>query len=228
MSPKPLLALLLGIGIYSAPAQTFSYDLQKDSSGYTVLSGAVVLSTAENFRSKSFTVDIPFAFNFCGSAADSITIEGNGFIVFNKEKATAIVAYTNFGSNKDTTMGYSSSILCKAEGDSGNKIFKIEFKNLSQSSLSANDHLSYQVWLYENGNKIEFHTGTNSYAGTPGIEIPVLLGLINKNMDTENNAFLLYGDPHNPSGQLIAAGIGFVYLDNVPAEGTIIKLTPTF
>ena len=227
MRTKILLSLLMGICQHIATAQLFGYSLQKDSAAYASLSGATVISTGENFRSKSFMLDIPFAFNFCGAAADSVCIEGNGFIVFDKEKGTAAVAFNNFGSNKDTAQNYTSSILSLTAGTSGNRILKLEFRSVSQNVLSINDYLSYQVWLYENGNKVEFHTGTNSYAVQPS-DVQILLGLINKNMDTENKAYLISGDPAAPTGQVISGEAGLVYLNTVPSEGTVITLTPTF
>jgi|SRR6218665_577483 len=222
-----LLCLFIGSCLHSAVAQTFGYSLQKDSSAYTALSGATVISAGENFRSKSFMLDIPFAFSVCGGAADSVCIEGNGFLVFNKEKGTAAVAFNSFGSNKDTAQQYSSSILSLTIGTPGNRILKLEFRSVSQNMLSVNDYLSYQVWLYESSNKIEFHTGASAYA-MQGSEAPVLLGLVNKNMDTEDKAYLVSGDPAAPAGQLISGESGLVYLNTVPSEGTFITLTPTF
>lgn len=228
MRIKILLILFIGLCLHPAMAQTFGYSLQKDSSAYVPLSGATVLSAGENFRSKSFMLDIPFAFNFCGTSADSVCIEGNGFLVFDKGKGTAVVAFNNFGSNKDTAQQYASSILSVPTGTAGNRILKLEFRSLSQNRLSVHDYLSYQVWLYENGNKVEFHTGPNACSHVPDLELPFLMGLINKSMDTETKAYLVSGDPAAPVGQLIIGESGLVYLNNVPLEGTVITLTPTF
>jgi hypothetical protein len=161
---RTVLVCLFFITAHLIQAQNFNYTLSKDSTTYTALSGATYLSTGENWSNKKYSIHIPFHFNFCGSTADSIiTIEGNGFIVMNQSKQLSIVAFNSFTSNKDTNQSYTSSIAYLTSGSQGNHITKIEFKNLSQNQLSNADYLNYQVWLYENGNKIEFHIGANSY-----------------------------------------------------------------
>lgn len=209
-------------------SQNFNYTLNKDSSSYAALSSPIILTAAENWNSKNFSIHLPFQFNFCGSTTDSLTIHGNGFITFDHSKLFSVVAFNNCRSNKDTNQSYVSSINYLTTGEEGNRITKIEFKNLSQNKLSNTDYLNYQLWLYENENKIEFHIGSNYYGSHPESQIPLLLGLINRNMDTENKAYLINGDPYNPSAQLISGDNEFVYLNNSPTEGTILKLTPTF
>jgi|GEM_PF-2748380 len=220
-----LLAALAVMCVYTAKSQNFGYTLAKDSSSYSSLSGATVLVAAENFLSKSYTIHLPFTFNFCGSSTDSIIVEGNGFISFDQPKGLSTIAFNNFSSRRDTSNNYLSSILSGVEGSGNNRILKIEFMNMAQNQLSQYDHLDYQVWLYENGNKIEFHIGSNSYEQQ---ELPQLIGLINRNMDTDAKAFVLSGDPANPSGSLISGESDFTYLSGFPSSGFIYKLIPSF
>lgn len=207
-------------------AQNFGYALTKDSTTYTALTNASSVSTGENWNSKSFPLHLPFQFNFCGSTSDSLTIEGNGFIVFDKVKELSIVAFNNFRSNKDTNQSYVSSISYVNTGSQGNRITKIEFKNLSQNKLSSDDYLNYQVWIYENGNKVEIHTGANSYSDKE--DFSSLMGIINRNMDTDTKAYLVSGNPSSPSGQAISGDSELVYVNNIPNGGIVYTLTPTF
>ena len=211
------------IAAISVKAQNFNYTLSKDSSVYNALVSPILLTTAgQNWSTANFYVHIPFQFNFCGSSTDSLKIEGNGFIVFDHIKNWSIVAFNDFRSNKDTNQNYVSSVGYLTTGSQGNRITKIEFKNLSQNTLSNSDYLNYQAWLYENGNKIEFHIGPNS-----GLQSSVLLGLVNKNMDTEDKAYLVNGSQYTLTGQLISSDNEFVYLNNIPSQGTILTLTPS-
>lgn len=207
----------------SAKAQNFSYSLQKDSSAYNDLIGSTVLVSGESFINKSYTVHFPFHYNFCGTIADSVRIETNGFLIFDQAKQLALMAYNNFGSQKDSLQNYVASISYVISGTSGNRVVKIQFKNLAQNSFSSFDLVSYQVWIYESGNKIEVRTGENA-----STEVPVLIGIINRNMDTEDKAYLLNGNPSNPAGQIISGTTDLISLDRIPYGGTIYTLTPTF
>lgn len=219
--------LYLCLFVLQSKAQNFNYTLTKDSSLYTPLASPTLLSVeGQNWRNINFSMRLPFQFNFCGSSTDSLVIEGNGFIVLDHAKFLSIVAFNNFRSNKDTNENYSSTVSYLTIGSQGNRITKIEFKNLSQAKLSNTDFLNYQVWFYENGNKIEFHIGSNWYGLNPESPSSVLLGIVNRNMDTENKAYLVTGSQYAPTGQSISGDNEFVYLNNTPSEGTILTLTP--
>lgn len=209
-------------------AQNFSYSFAKDSSQYNSIANPYVLSSNESWVNKNFGLHLPFQFNFCGSHTDSINIETNGFLVFDIANQFAIVAFNNFGCKKDTNQNYTASIGYVIEGAEGNRIVKIEYKNLAQGILSNYDYLNYEIWLYENGNKIEYHIGANSYSNESGEGIAALIGIINRNMDTENKAYLVTGNPSIPAVQIVSGENELLYLSNIPYSGTIYTLTPTF
>ncbi|MGZ4055101.1 MAG: hypothetical protein ACXVPU_11640 [Bacteroidia bacterium] len=221
-----ILITLNAFFILKMHSQNFSYSLQKDSSVYSSLNEATIISSDQNFQSKSFGIRLPFQFNFCGSNTDSITIEGNGFIILNNAKGLSIVSFNNFTSQKDTNENYRSSIGYVVSGNAGNKIIKIEFKDLAQTKLSSSDNLDYQIWLYENGNKIEFHIGPNP--NSVDNEIPVLVGLINRNMDTDNKAYVISGNSSYPVGSLISGEASLEYIYSIPNTNIIYTLTPSF
>ena len=91
-----------------------------------------------------------------------------------------------------------SPISYKVDGTVGTRIFKLEFKNAGfydeEDSLSTlNDSVSFQFWLYEGTNDIEFHYGPSAltyplinYFGETG----ALIGLTDFNI---TNAYLLSG-----------------------------------
>lgn len=228
MARKRLLLLSACLFILKAGfAQTFNYSFQKDSSAYTPLSGATVLSVAENFRGLQFTVHIPFSFTACGVTTDTLLIDGNGYISFNRENGASIIACNAFSSNMDSLAHYQSSILTSVSGNAGSRIFKIEFNNLSQNQFSANDKLNYQVWLYEGDKHIEFHIGANSYAGLEDGIFPVPFGLINKNLSGSVNGYLITESAGLTAGHALLENEELVYMSKMPSAGTVLKLFPT-
>jgi hypothetical protein len=215
------------ISAMGARSQNFSYGLAKDSSAYSDLTGVTTLLAGETFTNKHPGFHLPFSFNFCGTTTDTLVIETNGFIVFDRWNQISLVSFNAFSGYKDSLNQYVASINYTITGSSGNRIVKIEFKNLSMNGYTFYDRISYQVWLYENGNKIEYHIGPNYYS-TLEEGIPILIGAINQEMDTEDKAFLISGNPVSPSGAILSGEDDFLYLNNIPFEGTIYRLTPLF
>lgn len=209
-------------------AQNFGYQFVKDSAAYSDLVGANSLLANENFTGKHKKIQLPFTFNFCGYAADSITITTNGYIVFDHINMISLISFNNFSGNNDSVGSPIASIRYKTEGSNGHRIAKIEFKNFSINTYTTNDNLTYQVWLYENGNMIEYHIGSNNYSTQPEIELPVLVGAINQSMNTETKAYLITGNAATPSGQLITGENELQYLSQIPLSGTIYRLNPSF
>ncbi|MGZ4159084.1 MAG: hypothetical protein ACXVED_18995 [Bacteroidia bacterium] len=211
-----------------ANAQSFNYQLTKDSSAYSNLTEKTTLLQNESFLNKHPSIHLPFTFNFSGSNTDSLIVETNGFLVFDPVKKISLISFNSFSGNKDSSQSFPAAINYNTTGTQGNRIVKIEFRNLSLSGFSYYDNLSYQVWLYESGNVIEYHIGPNYFSTQSELEIPVLMGTINQNMDTDNKAFLITGNPSSPSGQLISGENNLVYINSVPASGIIYRLTPSF
>jgi hypothetical protein len=225
---KLALMCLLFFTIMQTEAQNFNYIFAKDSGAYVSLTSPVFLSSNESWVNKHFKLALPFQFNFSGLPADTIYIETNGYLIFDKNKELATVAFNEFSSRKDTNQSYTASLGYSIEGSSGSRIVKIQFSNVSKNNFSSSDHLNYQVWLYESGNKIEFHIGANAYSLNPEFTNPVMLGLINRNMDSDPKAYLINGTIFSPAAGTVSADEDLIYLNNVPSEGIVFRLTPTF
>jgi hypothetical protein len=224
-------------------AQNFNYSLTKDSIQYQPLATATVVAAEEDWTNKKFNLKLPFQFNCAGTSTDSLTIESNGFISFGKNTNLALVAFNNFASSMDSTGMFVSRISSVITGNAGNRIVKIEYKNLAVNAFSATDYFNYQVWLYENGNKIEYHIGPNPYAaliivapaGTdPNTDQYIdtgfrqLIGLINRKMDTTDKGYLITGNPSFPNGKRITGDTELSYLSNIPSAGNIYTFIPSF
>lgn len=205
-------------------AQNFNYSLTKDSTSYQPLSTTATVAEKEDWTNKKFDLTLPFQFNCAGVISDSLTIENNGFISFGENTNLALVAFNNFLCSVDTAGTYVSEIAFLVTGSSGNRIAKLEFKNLAVSIFSPSDCLTYQLWLYEGSNKIEFHIGPNSYGSLSSF--PELLGLIWRKMDATVNGYLATGNPSSPTGAQLNGELS--YINKLPGAGTIYTFTPIF
>jgi hypothetical protein len=214
------LAMLL-IGSSVGTAQNFDYNLQRDSSLYTAVSGINLITNTSN--SQSLGLKLPFSFTVSGYITDTVIIEPNGFLILHQQEEIALVALNSFKANPDSTGNNSASILTSITGQSPNRICKIQFSNFSVSQFNNNDFANYQIWLHENGNKISIHFGPNSYSDIPGQAM--LIGLLNRNMDSAQKGFLLSGTCQNPAGQIIVDP-ELIYLEGFPNPGVQFSISP--
>src|ERR1700741_5114998 len=164
-------------------AQNFNYTISLDSTyNYTSLSEATVLSQNSKWLP---TYNVPTGFN--SVSLQSVVVETNGFVIYNKKFNHALMAFNGFRCKLDSNSAY-SQLSYLTTGAGGSKILKIEFKNVGQESGSK-EAVSYQVWLHENG-VFDIVIGPNTYEKNPGDTIidtmqVIHLGLINRNMDAE-------------------------------------------
>ncbi|HEX8517250.1 MAG TPA: hypothetical protein VF868_13720 [Bacteroidia bacterium] len=217
-----IFALFAGKGF----AQNFNYSFQKDSSEYTALAGGTIKAANESWVNKQFEIPLPFQFNFCGISTDSLFIEPNGFVVFDKRTQISIVAFNEFGSRADANQSFNAELKYSVEGTAGSRIIKVQYSNLSKNKHSSSDELNYQIWLFEAGNLIEIHSGPNSYADSR-FDSPILIGLINKNMNSSPNGFLVGGDLNTAFAQSIT-GEELTYFNGIPSQGVFFRFTPSF
>lgn len=137
-----------------------------------------------------YTVALPFAFNFNGityAAGTNVTVSTNGFMYFGTASGTPATEYnpissTNTYAGAISPYGRNMTLLLPVTTTTGlpqishltintspNRIFKIEW-SLRRKNGATNDtstNMTFQVWLYETSNRIEFHYNVyNPQAGT--------------------------------------------------------------
>jgi hypothetical protein len=218
------LAMLLSSGI--ARGQDFDYSFSAATGAYQPLSGATTVASGYNWSAAKFKVPIGFAFQFNGQAFDSMAIEPNGFVKFNS--FNAIIAYYSAGCKQDTNNVY-SLLSYSITGTAGSKIFKLEYAGCGYDKHDAAESISWQVWLYQQDNKVEIRTGTTSYPGaidSTGSSPTPLIGLINPMQDGTVNGLLITGSGTSPSSQPVSQGGDLYYLDFVPPAGRVYTFTP--
>lgn len=140
------------------------------------------------------------------------------------------------GIRYDDDPGSCSNLSYKLEGPEGNRIFKLEWNNVSIYDVFDSCFLNMQVWLYENGNIIEFRYGpsyvsSDDWAMLSDEGIQPLFGVVDIDYET-GNAAALYGDPDNPTFECLAltdtTSTELLYsgLSSLPAANTVYRFTP--
>jgi hypothetical protein len=221
---KAMLAAGMMIFIFScAHAQTVNYSFSKSAAAYTPLTSAVTLASGSKWNARGYTIPIGFSFKFMGKNFDTLTIAPNGFILFGCDNERALVTFKGIipvldSANTYSTISYSSI----------NNVLKIEYKNVG-FGLSKHDNFNFQVWLNQQDNKVEFHTGSTTLL--PSMDTLVkdslimpIVGLINPSMSRGNNGLLLSGNPAQPSAEAITGELKYIF--RVPDPSTVYIFSP--
>ncbi|MBC7862016.1 MAG: hypothetical protein IAF38_03525 [Bacteroidia bacterium] len=204
-------------------SQTFNYTLSIDSSvSYEALSNATPLANDTLNWNFFYKLPVGFSFPFLGKNFDSLRIETNGLIVFEDNNNFSLIAFHNF-KNKVDSLGHRSSLSYNVSGNPGEKIFKLQYKNVGQGN-DTRELLSYQLWLRENGNT-EIVVGFNTYGILSNDSITdtsqvIMMGFINRNMDTGQNGLFISNTPSHPQSTPIdAEHTDLPYLRTMPRSG---------
>jgi hypothetical protein len=174
----------------------------------------------------SSTVALPFTFNFAGSFYSNIRVSSNGWITFASPNPNASQNYTNNIANANIIKPALFALWDDIEltvipkyvtsGTAPNRIFKIEFSKQKWDYAGANDAISFQIWLYEKSNNIEYIYKQGSGAlRNPSATIGIY---------DANGKYLLLNDV---SASPTTTTSSFVFtLGAKPATGQVYKFTP--
>ncbi|MCU0431582.1 MAG: T9SS type A sorting domain-containing protein, partial [Cytophagaceae bacterium] len=194
------------------------YSFAASTGTYTPISGTVI-STAGFDDESHFNINLPFTMTVNGIEYTSVHVSTNG-LLFDEANFTDIVLINSLDLGDNASNTASISIL--TEGVSPNRIFKIQFKDLACVNDANNaDFVNMQIWLLENGQKIEFHYGNfsvvnqDSYDGESGSLVGIL--------ESALVGIYVKGDDSSP----ISSGIAGNYT-LIPAEGKVFTFTPLF
>jgi hypothetical protein len=234
---KLFFLMILFIGSRSN-AQNFNYTVSSDSVSWQELNSPTILNMVNDGWDFSYRMPIGFSFAFAGQNFDSLTIESNGYLVFDKNRNYAFTMFNQFTDRTDS-LGNHSVLGYELSGSSGNHILKIQYKTVG---LSKNDPraLSFQIWLKENGT-IEVRTGHSDYHWANEMQSSIdpqtnevtqtivqvvdttqycRIGLLNMNMDTPVRGYFIGGDSNSPTGiSCTEANPGTALLTSIPYTG---------
>ncbi|SNS01295.1 DUF642 domain-containing protein, partial [Flavobacterium sp. ov086] len=186
---KLLLSLLLFFTFLLNYGQSASsYCFSERIGTYAPLTGATSVSGlgASDDDNISNSIAIPFNFLFGGSGYNQIRVSSNGWLSFGNPSNNA----TQNNTNSATNASQSKPILFPlwddlqnrtipryvVTGSAPNRIFKLEWFQQEWDYNANSDVISFQVWLYETTNKIEYYYNSgvgNVNNGTLGASIGI-------------------------------------------------------
>lgn len=227
-------------------AQDFKYTVSTDSVAWNPLGTQTFLCGGNSEWDFAYKIPIGFTFGFCGRNFDSLTVETNGYIVFDNDRNYALTAFSGMGDRVDAT-GNHSLIGYELSGATGSRVLKIQYLGCGPNRNGAGAQ-SWQIWLRENGN-VEFRIGngtlrcntvtTISYDEENEVMDTVTvtqldsaqtyrIGLLNMNMNTESRGLFITADPAAPTAVTVSENDPEVLpLQFLPTAGRRYVFTPS-
>jgi hypothetical protein len=173
-----------GVAIYTASRQTGITFTSIDATGTAVTSWRAGGNTGNN---RSQPIPIGFSFSYLGTLYNELSVSTNGFIDFSTNTAAGyqdkpygfdnsafsipapdgpLLAIAPFYDDLMITWGFTleNAVKYQTTGVAGSKVFTLEWVRFSFDG-SNNDHLNFQVKLYESNGTIEFIYGSMNAAG---------------------------------------------------------------
>jgi len=172
-----------GVNVYTVTRQTGVTFSSISTSGTSVSSWRAGSNTDNN---RSDPISLGFYFNYLGNLYNTISISTNGFIDFSSSSAQGYGSYPYGYDNSYFTVpapdgtllalapfyedlmvpwggSINDAIKYQSTGSSGNKVFIVEWNNMTFPSAFA-ERVTFQVRLYESDSDIEFIYGSMSGA----------------------------------------------------------------
>jgi hypothetical protein len=205
------------------------YCFTASASTYTILTGTTDVSgiSASEDDAVSNAVTLQFPFTFGGNVYTDIRVSSNGWLTFGTPSiSTASQNYVNGTANaallKPLLMPLWDDLKCTTKpryltsGVGPNRIFKIEWYHPKWDYTANGEVVSFQIWLYEGTNIIEYYynqegTAVKSPSATIGI------------YDANGNYLTLSNSGASPTAQ---SAIFTTNIATKPASGQVYQFKP--
>jgi len=222
-----LLSFLLMM-ILNLAGQHYSFSTLTEP--YTPLADAVDLTQGEPWQQLHYTVQLEHSFEFYGQTFDTIHIRG--YIHFDQADTYFINPFFTLFADRGN-----SQVLFKTEGNPGNRITKIEWRNMgfwAEAHLGGTllDYVSFQLWLHEGTNTVSIRIGNNSvsnpdtsYYGKTGPAVGVY-HIIQYNPEIQIASVSLSGNPTSPTTVFNDPSLQ-TFLEGTPVENTVYRFSYT-
>lgn len=159
-----LTAFLLAAILFAETVTAQSYTLHSYETTYEHLVGAVSISNGDRWDDPWYEMEMPIDFYFYNQPVDSIFI-ADGYITFDQNGERFVSALLadliDLGYDEEESL---SPISWTIEEEFGVDVLKIEwayagFYDEYDAEGYADQHVSFQIWLFEGTDDIEFHYG---------------------------------------------------------------------
>lgn len=241
MNMKTIVSALLLTYFLGASAQTYTFSHENNT--YADLTNPILLSPENQvWDDPEYTISFPFPFQYFGVNTNQFfSADGLGADLFGSTGSISSILVPVFCDVID--LGYvteepQSTIAYQIEGTEGNRILKVQWKNVGfydnvMENDDPTDFMNLQLWFYEGSNVIEVRFGSSTitdewnFFGTPG---PGVFLVQNFNMNTEamTPSYYLTGNPANPTMNLTSDFMTLIesHLDAMPTNGQTYIFTP--
>ena len=226
-------------------AQTASpfYTFSLGTNTYTELDNPTFLTDSnEPWDDPQLTIPFDFPFQFFGNTISAFyTSFGTGTDLYTTNDFNAsntailtpmLLDVVDRGYNDDASL---SSISYKVVGNLGNRILKLQWKNVGlfddlDLNETSTDFLNFQVWFFETSNKIEMHYGPSFIADVDFYSDYAVALMKNIGLDNETieDIHYLSGMSSSPSLNITSDIDEFLdnSLDGIPAPNTVYIFNP--
>lgn len=230
------MGMMLAVLAIALPGQTSralagpSYSFATEVVPYQDLVGATMAGIAPgdeplhtlDFGQEEFTF---FKKPYQLTGGQVLEIAGQGFIRFWTETSVVVIDgyFMNFNKRDDA-----STISYLIEGEPGDKVLKVQWKNVGFPHGLPTDYINFQIWLYQKSGVIELRMGPNQVQGPDTYKEngPWLGAFTSPKTFTEmTEKCWITGDPASPAFDTKKT-LQFKRLTGTPAPGTLYRLTP--
>jgi hypothetical protein len=204
------------------------YCFAASTTTYGILTGTTdvpgLIASEDDALSTAVTLQFPFTFG--GNVYTDIRVSSNGWLTFGAPTVTASQNYTNTAANaavsKPILMPLWDDMRCTVKpryvttGVVPNRIFKLEWYKQKWDYQTTGDVISFQVWLYEGSNRIEYIYNQGAVAAAT---TSATIGIY----DANGNYLTLSNSGASPIGQ---SGTFTTTIATKPASGQVYRFTP--
>lgn len=188
------------------------YTFTSFNEAYTPLENSTSLNNGQIWDDPEYIVPIGFEWTYYDISTFQINFDGLGatLIVPNGQTtANVLIPYLSdvidAGYENETSI---SNISHQTVGEPGNQIFKLEWDNCGfyneyDAFGTSTNRISFQLWIYEGTNAIEFRFGPNSIKDGELVHDDIITGGMFFNASFNQNSwdagYFLSGEAMNPS-----------------------------
>ncbi len=223
---KTLLSLIFLLAMQVGASAQQGYNFNQTTGAYTDLVSPTVLTGNIIWDDTSFIVPLGFPFMVGNNTYNSVEIDANGVLIFMSGLNIGVVVALDADLVDRGISAPASPISYQVSGATGSRVFKVEWKNAGFIDGTASDFISFQAWLYEGSNKIEYRYGTSSIGNPGNIFGPA--GGPASGIATEINLFVgslsgvfLQGAPAAATAVAVNNTTTFPSLSGTPANSTV-------
>jgi hypothetical protein len=221
--------MLLG-GILTAQAQAYLFEVNTGT--YAPIDNATTawggVTNMPNTPENSI-FEIPFYFGQKSDSLNKVNVNYARIKLFNTDwKLFADFSVSDVYDNSIIyRTPFVSECVYKIEGETGSRIVRLEFKNISVDDFET-EFYSFQIWVHEMNNMVEYRYGPNNFSAQHPFmnnQLFVSAGFFTENFDVNwlvNPGELAINPTVNHSPEAEDA----VLLNSMPTEGTIYRFYP--